>query len=283
MTRLIAIVLLICGALLNSQVHARSARCEGCDLAQYRQAALALGPGKHVISSFSTNELRGYEVWVHEEPGFSTLRVKPWTVPAEYWDLFAEARRFYLIAPSFSKVIHVNGGDLGVEGLTGATAYDIMGDANLRGRLGDRLVQPLPGVDAIIDRALAGIAAGAYGHLGISDATIFIVVVTYDGSTVSYEVKLGSMNGQYLEGESRTSGGQVIPEDDTEDWEGTWYGEAEDLGAFRTHLLGIGANLTEPYANYNGYYIHSVTCTWDGDATQLSCHVDWRPIPFSIP
>ena len=55
-----------------------------------------MGLGQHVISSLSTDEMWGFEVYMYSEPGYSTQMIRSWTVPQSYEGYFAAARDFYV-------------------------------------------------------------------------------------------------------------------------------------------------------------------------------------------
>jgi hypothetical protein len=161
---------------------------------EFKEKAKQLGTGQHVIASFTTNEINGYEVSSIN----GDLVVQDATVPDELQVIFAEAREFFLHTDGTARAaIEVHIDELGVPGGNGATAADVAWNANLRAMVGDRLVKPLPGTDAVVNRALAGISTGAYSYVGLSDGTIRITVGTADGR-VGYEVAAQSLSAKYL-------------------------------------------------------------------------------------
>jgi hypothetical protein len=173
---------------------AATSRCEGCKPMEFKEKAKQLGTGQHVIASFTTNEINGYEVSSIN----GDLVVQDATVPDELQVIFAEAREFFLHTDGTARAaIEVHIDELGVPGGNGATAADVAWNANLRAMVGDRLVKPLPGTDAVVNRALAGISTGAYSYVGLSDGTIRITVGTADGR-VGYEVAAQSLSAKYL-------------------------------------------------------------------------------------
>src|SRR3546814_9627362 len=90
-------VILLFG-LFSGVAEAGAARCEGCTESQFRAKARTLGAGQHVISSFSTDQIKIYNVSVvpSGEPGVPDIRVPiPVEVPEDIQALFDDAFRFY--------------------------------------------------------------------------------------------------------------------------------------------------------------------------------------------
>lgn len=276
MKGMLSSILLVSCLLLSAAAQASVARCEGCSEAQFRQMAINLRTGRHVISSLSTNQIRMYEVYFERDlhrsdPNYGWQAI-PVTVPPDIQEAFVVARDFYVLtAGSNAYVVTVDGGSLGVQGLHDATAYDVMTDINLKGRLGDRLTRELPDTSDAVNRMILQIAAGGLAFIGVGDASIKIVVVLADGSTVTYEFTPADITtADYQEGQSRTEGGQVIPESNSADNTGTWYGNGEDLSGLLNYLNEIGATTS---GTGSGTIIMRMDCSWDGQA--LNCIVTY--------
>lgn len=260
---------------VSGSVQAGVARCEGCSSSGFRAKAISLGVGNHTITSLSTNVIKQF--YVFEEPDYyrdeSKFFASEVNVPSDLEEIFIVAYGFYqATGGAMHAVIEVNAGDLGVPGLDTATAYDVMIDSNLKGRLGDRLAQgQLPGVFNQLDRAGEMMVQGAFAFIGVSDGSIEITVKMTGGSIVVYKLSASSATGKYLEGRSRTSGGQTIPEANSPAYQGTWYGAGnfgfnDNLSGLADYLDRLGASIT-----FNGDSGREMTCTWDGVA--LNCKI----------
>lgn len=276
--------LLLCATAFGTSANATSVRCEDCSFREFRQKARSLGEGKHILTSFSTNEMKAIEVVIEDEPGYSPPYLQPWTPPADITNTFNVARDFYMLtAGSMSYRVEVDGDDLGVRGLDSATAYDVMSDWSLKSRLGDRLfAKPLPGVAPVINRVGEQIRQLLLGYVGASDATITIAVRLDEGTVVVFRVDQNTVTADYLEGKSRTIDGEPIPEDNTEPYEGTYRGSG--LDSFASYMDGIGAVMGD---SGGGVYIVSVTCSWeafdDEGHGQLTCIRHWGRNPGTSP
>lgn len=272
MAKLIAVMLFAFGLLLTCNANAGSARCEGCTDTQFRAKAIQLGEGQHIITSFSTNQIKIFDVYDRSggEPGVPTQWwASPVSVPSDVQSLFGEARHFYVATNATMKAaVVVRGTDLGVAGLTsGTNAYNVVTNFNLRSMIGDRLATgTLPGW-ANLDRAGERIVQGLFGFLGAGDASIEVTVQFADGSTVVYKMNVNSGTGQYQAGQSRTKNGQAIPEANTQEYQGTWQGGG-DQPALSNHMGGLGAIIT--YSGTGSGY-GPMTCSWNGRT--LTCNV----------
>ena len=270
MAKIFVAAVLAFGLLFVGSANAASARCEGCTETQFRAKAIQLGEGQHVISSFSTNLVRIYNVYDSSggEPGVPTRWLaSPVSVPADVQALFNDARSFYVATNATMKAaVVVRGTDLGVSGLTNTTnAYNVVTNFNLRGMLGDRLASgTLPG-NANLNRAGEQIVQGFFGLIGAGDASIEVTVLFSDGSTVVYKLDVSAGTGQYQAGRSRTKNGQAIPESNSPDYQGTWSG-GTDQPALANHMGTLGATIVMSGTG-SGY--GPMTCTWIG--TTLTC------------
>ena len=278
MYRSILVVFSLASFFFSPDANAASARCEGCTNSQFIAKAKQLGLGEHVITSFSTNQLRLYKVFdgAAGEPGVPlTLLVQPVAVSAAIQAEFDDARRFYVATNGTMKAaVTVRGADLGIPDLVSATAYDVMGNYNLRGRLGDRLATgTLPGW-ANYDRAGEQIVQGIFGFFGAGDASIDITVELADGSTVVYQLDTSSGTGQYQRDRSRTRDGQPIPEANAQEYQGTWRGSFRDMSALANHLGRMGVTISDLNAATSYGYL---VCVWDSVNTRLTCRYTRSP------
>ncbi len=261
----LSVLLLIFGYAFSASAQADPIRCEGCDEFNFRQKAIQLGEGFHIITSLSTNEIKAYDVIYEREPwpGYPNGRwfAMPAQVPADISGIFVDAREFYVLsAGSMHYVVEVDGDALGVQGLTGATAFDVMTDINLKSRLGDRLIRDLP-EGAGLERMGEQVVQGIFALIGASDASIEITVRLADDSIVVYVLSAATDTGEYQDGRSRTKGGQAIPESNSAGNTGTWYGTYENLSELSDYMREIGAKTS---AQGSGTIVETITCTWDG-------------------
>lgn len=288
MKKLAALLVFTAMMAVTSPLQAAAVRCEGCSPAEFYQKAIQLGPGKHVITSLSTGEMKGYEVLVEMEPGanYGTYYVVEYALPSEYWESFDDARDFYIAtAGSMKSTLVVDANDLNdVQGLYGATVYDIMSDYNLRGRLGDRLYnEPLPYGEvrdedgnivfesSALARGLEGLRQLIYAKLGVSDGSVEIVVVTELGGFVVYRISMDMGTGEYLEGRSRNPDGQVVPEDNAREYTGTYLGETSNLLLLSQFMQDhLGASMS---SEGQGSIMVSLECSWRSSASggTLAC------------
>lgn len=241
--------------------------CDGCGYSQMRDHAKSLGAGQHYVFNLDGGPILKFEVLF--EPEFGPDPWMVWDLPVE--DVVQEA---YLglqhvhdtSGGAMALSARVDGSKLGVPGLDSASAYDVMNDANLRGRIGDRLVQgSVPNLNTFVNTLISS----GFSIVGMQgDVKIEITVDLPDGSSVVYMVEIGVSSARYLPGRSRTPGGQVIPEENTNEWTGTWYGAGDDLSGLRDHMHLLGASLS---GQGSGEIIEIISCTWDGRT--LNCTV----------
>lgn len=259
MEKLFVWIMLALGCVLAGNAEASSTRCEACSDSQFREKAKQLGVGEHVITSFSTNQVKIFRVWdgANGEPGVpSVLVVQPVSVTPSIQGAFDDIHRFYLQTNTTMKAaVSVRGADLGVPGLTGSTtAYDVMRNANLRAQLGDRLATgTLPGWSNL-DRIGEQITQGVAGFFGAGDASIEVAVELAGGTIVVYKLDATSGTGQYQKDRSRTQDGQLIPEANAPEYQGTWR-DGPGLPGLVNYFRGIGIEV-DPNANGN------LVCTW---------------------
>jgi hypothetical protein len=248
--RILGLFFVFFGLAIAPGAKAAAVRCEGCSDAQARDAAKTLGFGQHIVSSFSTNRIWLFRVFDRNagEPGAPiVVAVTSDPVPADVQALFAEVRDFYLFTGGTMKAaVLANADDLNVPGLTGASAFDVVSDANLRARLGDRLASaPLPSLGQALNRMGNHITQGLLGLIGAGDGSIEVTIVFSDGTEVVYLLSPSSGTGQYLEGRSRTATGQLIPDRNApHQYEGNWSGAGHEVQRLSIHMqYVIGATI----------------------------------------
>lgn len=261
---IVALLALVALQTAPSTLQAKAARCEGCTDSQFRQKALSLGEGQHVITSLSTNRVRAYRVIMETEPGsnYGQLFLQAQSVPSDLRYIFDVAVKFYALTKGTMKYgVTVDADDLNLRGLNGATAYDVMLDANLKARLGDRIAQGDLPVSDTLDRAGEIILEGGLSAIGINeDAELLIAIRMEDGSIVVYKIGVLGYTGDYQEGRSRTASGELIPESNSASSQGTWYGP-DGLNGLSNYLQRIGATMAN---SGSGTVIVRIKCSWNG-------------------
>lgn len=253
---------------------AAAVQCEGCSEAQMRSKAVSLGEGIHSISSLSTSTIRTYRVDPNPD-GYPQWLVKQMAVPLDVQENFQGALQLYAVAgPSMRAAVEVPVDGLdGVSGLKGSSAYDVMTNVNLKGQLADRLASgPLPGV-ANLDRAAEQLVQWGFSKIGLSpDASIEITLKFSDGTSMVFKLVGTTGSAEYLEGRSRTANGQVIPESNSPEGQGTWTSATGDnLDDLASYLDRIGSQMTFVPPAPNGK-IEKITCKWEG--TTLTCKIE---------
>lgn len=272
--RILALCVLLAGSFFTGNVQADAARCEGCSASGMRAKAISLGIGTHIISSLSTNTMKSFYVWSERDsyrtgPKFFAMETG---VPADLEETFVVAREFYQATNGTMRgVVEVNADDLGVAGLNGASAYVVMSDYALKGRLADRLGHGnLPGVFNNLDRAGEKMVQGAFAFIGVSGGSIEITVRMSDGSKVVFRQSTENASTEYQADRSRTPDGQPIPEANSAEYQGTWYGGGnqgfnDNMRDLANYLDKLGASIT--FNDGGGGRV--LSCSWDGE--ELKC------------
>ena len=297
---------------LSPFASAQHIACNGCSDPLYEDVVRYAGPGDHHVYDLSRGILRRYRVecgtggWIQgagdgpAESGAATSSgpvtlgeqsaaycTTPPTVAlipndTAVENAFTLLRQAYLETQgTLAKDLVIDYGDLGFPFPAAPSAFDVVRDANLRAMIGDRLNNANFG---IMSRAgLFYLAAAGDALLGFRDAiSITVTIRMPNGTTVRYLwVRAGAGAGAtYLKGQSRTMGGQLIPEaENNRDNAGTWFGNPptgaeEDLSEMPGHLAWLGARLQEIGGNNV-----RVECRWDGSTAggSLVCTIVGRP------
>lgn len=261
---LVGLIALV-GLMISGAAQAGVARCEGCTSAQFQSRAKSLGLGTHTITSLSTNVIKRYYVFDRNggEPNTPTrLAATEMGVPTDLRGIFAAAVGFYQVTGgTMHTAVTVRADQLGVAGLDNATVFDVLSDANLRMRLGDYLArQPLPGVADQLESARVFLTQGLLGFVGVTNGSIKVIVVLDDDGTIVYGMNMGSVTAVYQKKSARTADGQYVPDDNSAENAGTWYGGGVqgyegDLVQFAHYMEQLGATITGTGAG-------SMVCTW---------------------
>lgn len=292
----------------SGSVVAETIPCPNCSADDLREAAASRGPGQHYVADIPGNVLKHYQVECPSGPnpnaidpksdksvgqdsssksdfGFvmdsycgGNVRVTDLAVAQSVADSFAIVRRVWIdTAGTFSKTVEVHysnmnfyyqGGPTG-----GPNAYTAVGDFNFRSQLGQHIGQNgayVSGVFSYLEGVSNYIGGMINAFAGQTDGLRIEVTVTFsDGSTAKFGWTYGQSAAAYIPNESRTPGGQGIPEDVGPGGAGHWSPSgplgADDLEQFVNFLQMRGIPITRA----SGSQIRGVTCTWEG--TQLTC------------
>lgn len=256
--------------LLASTASAAIIRCDGCSESAYEQKAEAAGRGRHVVYDLANDRAVGFRVVYDRESG--SLFVEPDDVPAEIRAQVTAFSAFFKdTGGSMIQTVQVRADELQVLGLGGASAFDVVGDANLRARMADRLWQSPPSsVPAALRNLIETLVSATMTFIGVTTSPR-IIVVFIDGSSVSFTIDFNLQQASYVSGGARTASGQLIPESNVASNAGTWTfgpgsaGAADDINQFINHLRSLGVPVT------GGSGSRRISCTFDG--VTLSCHV----------
>lgn len=253
-------------------------QCERCSTdALLEMAAMARGPGNYLVYSLTHGRI--ISVQVHDAdfpvvpPGGDPAKkgdVAAWPVsrqpvPPLAASAFSSLKSLLEFSDGVSfAVLRIPAGELGVDGLDGATIYDVMGDANLVRMLADRLAKPdMASVASIPDPLRATTGYLLQGVLARFNATptpfLIFRVVTQDGGRMDFKVTGATPYAEYQEQQSRTPGGQLVPEAPSR---GTWRGEIDDLAQLADYMRRLGVTVT-------GAGSDKLTCSLE--ATTLAC------------
>lgn len=265
-------LVLLAGAMLAlffTDVQAKTEACNSCSYEQLREGVEYMGDGLHTIYNINTGQSRRFQVtgWDRRpiEIDAEGITVTEYPPDPDVGQALMFLKDFSVAtAGTLKTAVQVQANQLGVTGLDNASAYDVMTDANLRTRLGDRLILALPDVPQL-DRLADKIVQAGLSKIGMSDKIqVEITVIFKDGSKVVYVETPSTSTTQYQPGRSRTPGGQLIPEANTVDNQGTWTGGTappnDDLIKFGDYMRRIGAD-------FQGSMLQCTTrlvCSWDG-------------------
>ncbi|PKM15556.1 MAG: hypothetical protein CVV12_08065 [Gammaproteobacteria bacterium HGW-Gammaproteobacteria-2] len=253
--------------LLASTASAAIIRCDGCSESAYEQKAVAAGLGEHVVYDLANDRAVGFSVEFDRE--LRRQFVFPIDVPPEIRaQVIAFSAFFKDTGGSMIQTVEVSADELQLLGLGGASAFDVVGDSNLRARMADRIwLSPPSSVPAALRNVIETLLAGTMTFLGITTNPRFTVVFI-DGSKVSFVIDFVKQKASYDPGSGRTASGQVIPESTAASEAGTWTfgqgsaGASDDIGQFIDHLRSLGIPVT-------GGGTKRIKCTFDG--VTLSC------------
>lgn len=254
-----AISMLSVGAL---GANAKAIQCNACSPAAYLQRASAGGAGHHIVYDLYNRRVVGFEVFYDRE--LRRWDAVPEAVPAKEQEMVAALSDFYVeTGGSMAKSVEVLASQLGVTGLGGANAYDVLADRNLEVRIGDRLaLQGLPAgtatrlINIIIDLATEIVTA----NQGLSDEVVVEAIVRFeDGSRLSFKVTPGDSNAPYIQGSGRSANGEGLLEQNDFNYAASYNVTPSALGAFVSQAQRLGIPISNGSTGPGRY-----KCTWDG-------------------
>jgi hypothetical protein len=237
-------------SLLAAPASAGIIRCDGCAESAYQQAAVAAGPGEHVVYDLANDRVVGFSVEYDRES--RRPRVSPADVDPEIRaQVTAFSVLFWEVGAALNQTVEVRADDLQLLGLGGASAFDVVEDASLRTRMADRLWQHPPSTLPVsLRNAIDAVRSAPFPIIGGSYRTR-INAIFGDGSRVSFMLGFATQDAPYDPGSARTPGGQLIPDSYApNEAAGIWtfgkgsVGESDDAGRFVEHLRALGIPVT---------------------------------------
>lgn len=236
--------------LLASTASAAIIRCDGCAESAYQQAAVAAGPGEHVVYDLANDRAVGFSVEYDRES--RRPRVSPADVDPEIRaQVTAFSVLFWEVGAALNQTVEIQADDLQTHGLDGATAFDVVEDVSLRTRMADRLWQHPPSTLPVsLRNAIDAVRSASFSIVAGPNRTR-INTVFGDGSRVSFLLGFATQDAPYDRGSARTPGGQLIPDSYApNEAAGIWtfgkgsVGESDDAGRFIEHLRALGIPVT---------------------------------------
>lgn len=255
----------------TTSVSAGTFRCDGCTPLAKRQVALAAGEGEHVVYDLLNNQATGFSVEPDDQTPGSLAAYYLSVDPLINNQVAAFSALFTATGGSMILSAGIRSDDLQMQGLGGATAFDVVENANLRAQLGDSIwMNPPATLPAVVRNVIETVKAWTLALSGVSTSPK-IVVTFNDGSRVVFVIDFQNQKASYEVGSSRTANGQLIPESNSPtDAAGTWTfgagtsGGSDDPSRFILHLQSLGIPVVT-----NGTSVGSIRCTFDGKT--LSC------------
>lgn len=141
------------------------------------------------------------------------------------------------------------------------SAYDVAENRPLRTRIGK-------GLDTLFLGQAFAAGKTAYALPGLCGASIRGVAITFaDSSKIYYSRSSGNtaaLSFAYVEGSAMTAHLQIIPEANTPENQGIWYGHSQggdDMDRFARHMHALGATLVD-YPGHAWSTPNLVHCRW---------------------
>ncbi len=255
-----------------SSVNAAAIQCTGCSESVYPQRAMQLGRGTHVVFDLLNRRAAAFTVIYDTE--LRMWDVKPSALAPEAAEWVSALADYYADTGGLmSKTVEVSSEQLGIVGLGGASAYDVLRDRNLRVRIGDRLATAgIPAADGT--RAFTTMVDVArrigYGTTGwVDGVTIDVRIVFTDGASMTFRVTPDSLQAPYLEGSARSASGEGLLEANTREYEGTYnLPSSQESEQFLRRAGELGVRIVRVGGASGG---GRFSCTFDG--TLLTCRI----------
>ena len=253
-------------ALGGSQAHAEALRGDGCSDTTFRQIAAQSGPGEHILFDLAGARVHGYSI-VEYAPDRFTMPQRYDVSPEVESAVVTMSALYAATGGSMTVGAEVFSDDLGLMGLGGATAYDVLADYNMQARIGDQLAQQgLPLQDPsgnYLNNLIQELGSAAMALLGLTDdATIYVTIRFVDGSKLMFKLTPGVPTAELVAHSGRDVNGNILLEGNAPEFAGTYYLPGDSIGDFLDRARQLGIEITGPQSDV-------VTCTWDGQ--QLHC------------
>ncbi len=244
---------------------AANIKCNGCTEAAYQVVAQQRGVGTHLVYDLIHNRAASFDV--HWDGERRAWEVEPTATDQEAAELVDMLSEFYEVTGgSMQETYSVDASSLGLMGLGGASAYDLVDDPMLQTRLTDYFLDTLPTGTAsqALRRLFGALYSGVLSHYGLADGSVVIIKLVFtDGSTAKFQVDLGQpVTVTYVERSARNSENQPLLEANSENFRGRFYFGGENA---LHQFLQRAAQLGIPVVGGGS----TVSCTWDGHT--LTC------------
>ncbi|MBD8524251.1 hypothetical protein [Pseudomarimonas arenosa] len=246
-------------------------RCDGCAAGAMEQVALRAGVGRHIVADLYHGQAAAFDVSYERE--IASWIAMPVPLSAQTNQAVAALTAFHReTGGAMGKTIELHAHELGLNGLGGAGAYDVLGDRNLRVRIEDRLGSGIPlrnvpgAVGALFETATLTFMASQ----GIASGPFVEVVVTFqNGTRMTFRVTVGEASADYLEGSARNANGEGLLEEASPEYAGTYHFPAgNSLDDFMRRAAQFGIPVVDGGTTGG---VPMVTCSFNG--AQLHCTI----------
>lgn len=289
---LIAIPFLIAG--WSSTALATDAVCEGCSYANMEGTAKSLGMGNHRVASISTNEIYGFHVSCpangqtegadapanREALGpLKTYGSKGGTISsgcskplrAEWRDVSVAAINAINAANEFWGV---NSGDMarievdltGVPQTFAQSVTHVLNDYPARQAMFDHILANQNTIEKFLNIAQANILAA----LSILPNSIVVSIKFQDGSTVNVNWDAAAQLMTLVPTTSRGANGVALIEGNSANYAGNYSVTGMNLQGYLSYLSSLGVPVSTSGSGSGG----SMTCSWNGLTTTLTCSLN---------
>lgn len=236
-------------------VAAASKRCDHCSAADFRDAAMSLGGGTHVVYSLPTREFREYSITGNAAslgPSDAQVAWAPLASGPLQDYLMALADLYAASAGTLKVDAPVRYGQLGIP-RQDVSAFNAIKDNNLKAQLADALEDP--SLWNAANKAVGSLlAAGAKLGSVPGSWSVTVPVLFPDGSQLNFRIQ-GSPYARagYVAGTGRTPGGQLIPDTATTGQNAEWRGAPQDdiarINEYLAETLGASVSTSNRCAS----------------------------------